>query len=195
MLVEIEVRQLELAEFADAEAAAVERLHDGQIALAVAPAQVNGGFHAVDFVHRQHRRQTSAYLGRDKEFGGVLLHHVLQIEETVEGAHAAEDACLATGFYADMIEARREVSQILQLGILRTQVAAGEEGEQLTQILHIGLDGVRGERLLQLQVDRIVVAQRIQLLATHAAEASGERHVATRVNLFYFFRCFGHKNT
>ena len=49
---------------------------------------------AVNLVDRKHLGQVAAYLGREQQFGGVIVHVAFHAQELVETLHAADDAGL-----------------------------------------------------------------------------------------------------
>ncbi len=87
---EVDVGLAQPDELRGAQAAAVEQLEGGQVALPQRPGGHDPRQHALDLLDRQHARQVLAPLRRPHAVDGVLLEHALADEEAVEAAHGGE---------------------------------------------------------------------------------------------------------
>ena len=92
MLMEVDLAQLEVHQFAHAQTATVEHLHHGAIAVAFVGSEVDGCHHPIDLIEGEDGRQVFGFLGSFKQFRGVLVDIVL-IEQKAEprmdaGEHA-----------------------------------------------------------------------------------------------------------
>ena len=127
LLVEVEVAEAQVAQLADAQAAAVQRLNDGAVALSLGLVHVHGVDDAVYLLHGQYLGQVEADFRAFQQFGGVGLQVVRQHQEVVERLDAGQDACLRAGMDADVVQARAEALQVVQPYVQEVDVFRGEE--------------------------------------------------------------------
>ena len=151
LFVEVEVAQPQVAQLADAQAAAVEGLDDGAVALSFGLVHVHGVDDAVNFLHRQHFGQVEADFRAFQQLGGVGLQIIRQDQEVVERLHAGQDARLRAGVDADVVQARAEALQVVQADVQEVDALHAQEVQQLLQVALVGVHGVGREGLLQLQ--------------------------------------------
>ena len=76
--VQIEIRQLEVAELGNTQSAAVQCFQNGPVALSFPAAAVNASDQPVNFFHRQNVGQMTACLRRFQQLTRILLYVVLQ---------------------------------------------------------------------------------------------------------------------
>lgn len=91
-VVEEEGGEPQVAEFADAEPAAVEHFDDGAVALSFGSAEVLCCYDAVDFVDGEDFGQSGGLPGGGEQVGGVVFDEPVEEEVAIEGAYAREDA-------------------------------------------------------------------------------------------------------
>ena len=150
--VEVEVGDFQVAQFRYAQAAAVERLQDGAVALPLVGAQVDGVYDAVYLLHAQHFGQAETYLGALQQFAGVTLQVVGKDQEVEERLDARQDARLRAGVDADVVQPGGKALQVFQRGAEQVDVFGFEEAQQFVQVRQVGILRVGRERFLQFQV-------------------------------------------
>lgn len=148
----IQVGNLQAAKLAHAQAAAVERLQNGAVALALAGGAVDGPDERVNLVDGQHVRQMFPDLWRFEQLGGVLTDVVFEKQKMIERAYPRQDTGLRPGMDADVSQSGREVFQSVQRDFPEICARGGEIGKQLVQVGEICADGVDRQRLLQLEI-------------------------------------------
>ncbi len=79
-VVEVDARQLEVAQLADAQAAAVEGFDYGAVAAAGGRLEVDGVDHVVDVVDAEHLGQVAAKARRVEQQGGIVVDDALGLE-------------------------------------------------------------------------------------------------------------------
>ena len=136
---EVEVGDLEVAGFADAQAAAVEDFDDGAVAEAFALGHVDRGDDAVDLLDGEDGGEPVAYLGGLVQAGGVLFEVFVEHEEMVEGAYAGEDARHGAHGDADVLEGPGEAVEVVEGHGERLDALFAQEGEQLLEVVPVGL--------------------------------------------------------
>ena len=94
LFVEVEVAELQVDQFTDAQPAREQHLDDGSVALTFPLAQVDAVFQGIHLLCRQHLGQVCSQDGRLQQFRGVVVTIAVQLQETVERAYTTEDAAL-----------------------------------------------------------------------------------------------------
>ena len=112
-LFEIEVRKMQVDQFTDAQPTREEHLHDGFVALPFGFRQVDARLNTVHLIGREHLGQMLADGWRLQQLRGIAVDVAVGKQETIEGAHSAEDARLRRGPYAALVQCCREVLQVL----------------------------------------------------------------------------------
>ncbi len=154
-VVEEQVRHFQRHQFAHAQAARKQHLDDGTVALSFPFRQVDARFNLVHFGGGEHFGQVFAQVGRFEQFRGVVGNVVLELQEAVERADAAENPRLRTRSDAQFVERGSEVLQVLQLHVERLHTLATAVVEQVAEVALIGLQRVRRIVALEFQVAHV----------------------------------------
>ena len=139
---QIELGELEVAQFADAKAATVQGFEDGTVSLSLGGAPVDGADEAVNFFEGEYFGQVETDVRRFQQLGRVGLQVVFHYEKVVEGADARQDAGLRAGVDADVVEAGGKGFQVFQLGFQQWNLIVLQKAYQLGQIVQISLYGI-----------------------------------------------------
>lgn len=154
--VQEQVGDLQVGKFADAQAATVQDLDDAMVPDALGLAEVYCAQYVVYFIYAQHLGQLVLHLGRLQQFRGVLHNLLLQNQEAVEGADAAQYACEASGRDSPFTERTGEEIQFFQCyatevyGIVRIII------EQFLQVLAICVQRIVAVRALEAEILDVV---------------------------------------
>ena len=124
------------------QAATVQRLHDGAVALSLGLFHVYGVYDSVYLVHRQYLRQPEPCLGSLYQLRGVGLEPVRQHQEVVERLDARQYARLRAGVDADVVQPGVEPLQVIVRHLQEVHSLAVQKVQELLQILLISLDCV-----------------------------------------------------
>ena len=87
-----------------------------------------------------------------EQLGRIGFDLFLDGQESIERAHAAQDASHRTRPYAKLLQSLREVVQLLERDLAKVDALVRKVVQELLQVLEIGIEGVRGVRPLQPQV-------------------------------------------
>ena len=115
LLVDIQVRQLQVHQLADAQPTGEEHLDDGAVTVALPFREVYRVLQPVHLFRRQHLGQVVAYLRRLQQLCGVVVAVAVYLEVAEEGAHAAEYAALRPRSDADVVESCGKRLEVLEL--------------------------------------------------------------------------------
>ena len=151
-LVGVDVGQFQMGELRHPEPAAEHHFYDGAVAVAFPLAQVYGRLHAVYLFRAQHVGQMAARLRRLQQLGGVVGDVALRLQVAEEGAHAAQNAALAHGTDAQVVQAGGKVLQVGQADLFHGDTLFRKIRQQLLHVAQVGVDRVGTEIALQFQV-------------------------------------------
>ena len=154
-LLQMQARDEQPAQFADAQATTIENLQDGQVAHALGLAQVYSRLDALYLLQRKHRGQMFPYLRTLQQFRRVGVYLFFQQQKPVERPHAAEHPCRASGCDAAVAELARKEVQLLQCHTSEVDALVCIEVDELLQVLHVCIQGVLGVGTLHLEVHNI----------------------------------------
>ena len=179
---EVDVGDPQPHDLAGAQAAAVEQLDQGEVALGERPFERHAGKHRLDLVDAQHPGQVTRMLGRRQVGGGVGAQVALAHEVPVEpphGGHAARHAgrgtvAARTGEVAvHVVLARRDHGahrcRSARIDAVAPAPAAVEPGREGREVATVRGDRVRPQRALELEEREVVVDDRVaDRLGRHA---------------------------
>ena len=94
----------------------------------------------------------TAYLGRQQQFGGVIIHVPLHPQEFIETFHTADDTRLGTRLDAHVLQRTDKTLQVIGRGMLNPHTSIREIANEFIHIVAIGLRGVGTHAFLQSQV-------------------------------------------
>ena len=154
MLVKIELGQLERHQLAHAQAAAVERLDDGAVALPLGLGHVDGSDHRVDFGDGEHLGQVTADFGCEQQFRRVGIHEMLLAQELVEAFHAADDARLGPWLDAHVLQGADEAFQVVGRGMFDAHAGIGKVADEFVHVVTVGDGGILAHAFLQRQMSQ-----------------------------------------
>ena len=136
---------LEVDELAHAEAAGVEGLDDGAVALAFGLRHIYRRLHGVDLGHREGVGEMAGGRWRLKEFGGVGADARLGGHEAEEGFYARYYSCLRGGADANVVESGGKGAEGVERHIGRSYASVVDKIEQLGGVARVGFEGIGRE--------------------------------------------------
>ena len=98
-----------------------------------------------------------ANLGRLQQFRRVVLAITIELQESEERAHAAQDAALRTGIDADVVQTCRKCLKVFECHFSHVLPLSFQIVEQFLEVVLIGVERITRHVALQLQVAHIVL--------------------------------------
>ena len=144
-----------MGELANTQPTREQHFDDGAIALSLRLREVDAAFQLVDLGGGEHLGQMLAQAWRLKQLGGVGIDAAVEQQPTVERSNAAEDACLRRWADAEFVNAGSKVLQVFEFHLQHVLLLAVAIGEQMAQVVPIGLEGVGRVVALQFQIAHI----------------------------------------
>ena len=152
MLVQVNLAQLQVDEFAHAQSAAVEHLHHRAVAVAFVGREVDSRHHPVDLVESEYRRQVFGFTRSFEQFRRVLVDVVFVKQKAEPRVYARQYSCLR-GFGRDGFElVEDEGLELLKIHVHIVYRVLLRIGTQFVQVHLVGLHRVGRESLFQFQV-------------------------------------------
>ena len=152
LLLEEEIGELEVDQFADAQSAGEEYLNDGLVALALRVGEVDGTLQLVHLLGREHLGQMFAEMRPLQEFGGVVVDVSFHAHVLEERPYAAQDAALRRGADAILMQAGGKVLEVFQFHLLGLFAVLVHIAPQPVEVVYVGVDGVGGIVAVQLEI-------------------------------------------
>ena len=134
---EKEVREAQLAQFAHAQAATVEELHHGAVALSVGARRVYGCYGGVHFGQCEHFRQMAAYARRLQQLRRVCLYVSVEQEKAEESPDAREDTRHGAGPYAHVVERPGKAVKHVERRLARGHAFGGGELQEARHVVPV----------------------------------------------------------
>ena len=149
---EKEVADFQVAKLAHSQAAAIEHLDDGTVALPLWLTHVDHSLYAVYFLQAQHFWQMLSDLWTLEQFCRVGGNLLFQSEEAVKGAHSAQDASCASRRHSQVSQRACKMVQLLQGYLPVIDAFVGIIVEQLLQVFDVCIQRVVCVRTFQSEV-------------------------------------------
>ena len=151
------VADFQRAEFGYPQSAPVEGLNDGSVPLALGTAGVNCANDVFYLFQAEHLGQMLAYLGAFEQFCGVVGDFLFQLQEAVEGAHAAQRTGSAACRCAFFPHLAGKLVQLFKGYCAEVYAFVRIIVEQFLQILAIGIQRVAAVSAFQAQVSDVAL--------------------------------------
>ena len=155
LFVEIKIGEFQIDEFRHAQTAREKHFDDGEIALGFGFGEVDARLQLVHFGGGKHFGQMLADAGRSEKFRGVVVDIPVELQESIEGAHAAQYARLRRRTYADIVQRCGKCFEVFQLHVGHAHLLCFQKRQQFLEIVQIPVDRVRRIVALQLQISLI----------------------------------------
>ena len=172
LVVEEEVAQLQVDQFADAQAAREEGFDDSLVAVTLGLAEVDDGFDGIDLIDGEHIGQMLRFFGKFEQFGRVHFEHIAEHQEMVETPHSRQNAREGGGMDAEVEHECGEVVEVFQLNSHEVLAFIGDEAQELVEVAHVGINRVGRTALLQFQILVVATHQFLLLVGFHRCKGS-----------------------
>ena len=156
---EEKVAQPQRGELRNAQPARIEDFEHRAVPPSLDRRGIYGGNDAIDLFDRKNIRKVTAEFGRIDELGRGRIDHVGQHQVIVKAADTAQRPCLR-GFLPSLIVQEGQVALDHRSFDLagRHVVEPEDEVGELTQIAHVGFDGILREPFFQFDINAVTTA-------------------------------------
>ena len=147
----INVAVPEVYQLGDTEAAAVEHLEHGAVAVALGLAEVDAGEDGVDFIDGEDLGEAHPNLGRFEELRRVGVEVIFEDEVMVERLDTGDDTRLRAGMDADVAELGDELLEVVVGDVEDRLAEVVGEAVELVHIADVSLYRIGGKATLELE--------------------------------------------
>ena len=147
----INVAVPEVYQLGDTEAAAVEHLEHGAVAVALGLAEVDAGEDGVDFIDGEDLGEAHPNLGRFEELRRVGVEVIFEDEVMVERLDTGDDTRLRAGMDADVAELGDELLEVVVGDVEDRLAEVVGEAVELVHVADVSLYRIGGKAALELE--------------------------------------------
>ena len=141
----------EVYQLGDTEAAAVEHLEHGTVAVALGLAEVDAGEDGVDFIDGEDLGEAHPNLGRFEELRRVGVEVIFEDEVMVERLDTGDDTRLRAGMDADVAELGDELLEVVVGDVEDRLAEVVGEAVELVHVADVSLYRIGGKATLELE--------------------------------------------
>ena len=157
LFVEIELRDLQIYQLRHTQSAAVERLHDCAVTLALGFLHVDRPDHGVDLIHSQDFRKMASQGRAFEQQGRVAVEIAFKLHESEKRFYAGYDSGLRSGRDSEVEKICGKGSQSIGRDLAQSDFLGFEVSDELAHISDVSLARIVAQPALKNQIGLVSV--------------------------------------